>query len=95
MAVSIFLGFCYGGSLSLYAAQAAQHFGVRQFGSTYPIVVLGHGAAALTGPAIMGWTRDLTGSFNTGIILIVVVGVAGIAGYAWLTRPLKEHGIPE
>ena len=85
--VSAFLGFCYGGSLSLYAAQAAQHFGVNQLGSTYPMVVLAHGAAALTGPAIMGWTRDLTGSFSAGLILIAMVSVAGVAGYAWLTRP--------
>lgn len=87
--VSAFLGFCYGGSLSLYAAQTAQHFGAEQFGSTYPMVLLAHGAAALTGPAIMGWTRDMTGSFSTGIVLITIVGITGVAGYAWLRSPVE------
>jgi len=87
LALSAFLGFCYGGGLSLFAAQAAHEFGVRQFGATYPLVVLAHGLAAIIAPPIMGWTRDRTGSFNTGILMAVAVSVAGVIAYGWLTRP--------
>lgn len=93
VAISGFLGFCFGGSLSLYAAQSAQHFGILRFGSTYPVVMLAHGAAALTGPTIMGWTNDLTGSFSTGILIAFAVGIAGVVGYAWFTRPRPTEAV--
>jgi len=86
LAVSAFCGFCYGGSLSIYAAQAATIFGKRRLGSVYPVALIGHGMAAIVGPYVNGWAIDLTGSVVPALVLAGLVGLAGAIVYARLTR---------
>ena len=84
IAASAFLGFCYGGGLSLYAAQTAERYGAERVGSAYPPVLLAHGLAAVIGPPLGGWTFDITGTFTASILMAAAVNLAGVFGYLWL-----------
>jgi MFS transporter, OFA family, oxalate/formate antiporter len=86
LAESVFAGFCYGGSLSLYAAQTAAVYGAERVGTVYSLVMLSHGAAALLAPAAGGIGFDLTGSFAAPILLASATACTGFAGYAILAR---------
>lgn len=89
---SVFVGFCYGGSLSLYAAQTAATYGAERVGSVYSLAILFHGVAAIIAPAVGGQGFDRTGSFALPILLAAAVGLAGLAGYAALTREPRARG---
>lgn len=85
---SAFCGFCYGGSLALYVAQAAATYGSRNVGSVYPWALLAHGAAAIVGPFVGGGCVDLSGSFVSSLVLAFALGATGLIAYAWLApRP--------
>ena len=80
-----FLGFCYGGALSLYAAQAAHVYGNHVVGRVYSTAMLAHGLAAIAGPALGGLLVDATGDFTVTLLLAALVAAAGVAGYGAFT----------
>ncbi len=91
-AAATFLGFCYGGGLSLYAAQTAERYGSEHVGRAYPPVLLAHGLAAIVGPPMGGWIYDLTHSYTAGFVMAAAVGLAGVFGYMWLdTKTRAAH----
>lgn len=86
LAAAALVGFCYGGTLSIYAAQAAHLYGVHAVGSVYAAALLLHGAAALAAPPLAGWLVDRTGGYGWPIALAAATGAAGAWGYRRLMR---------
>ena len=75
---SFVLGFCYGGSLAVFASEAAAIYGIHVMGSVYPLALLLHGAAAIIAAPLTGLCVDLTGSYWPGIGLALVVAAIGL-----------------
>lgn len=72
------LGFCYGGSLAVFASEAAAVYGIHVMGSVYPLALLFHGAAAIIAAPLTGLGVDLTGSYWPGIGLALAVAAIGL-----------------
>jgi len=68
--VLVFLvGFFFGGSVVLFAAQTENSFGAGSLAGVYPFVFVFYGLAALIGPSVAGALLDTTGVY-TGLLLL-------------------------
>lgn len=81
---AIFVGFSFGGCLSIFAAQTAHRFGAERLGSVYPFVILFHGIGALIGPWVTGWGFDRSGNYALGISCAAVSAILGLIIYRLL-----------
>ncbi len=70
------IGFGFGGCFVIYASAVSRHYGVDAFPILYPLSFLGYGAAGIFGPVIGGGIADVTGSFNSALVLSVMVLVS-------------------
>ncbi len=86
LVAAFLVGFGFGACFIVYAAQVASRFGPERLGRVYPFVFLGYGAAGVVGPWVGGWLYDLTGSYDSALLLSLAVVVAGLAGSLWLLR---------
>lgn len=84
LVAAVFVGFSFGGCLSIFAAQTAHHFGAERLGSVYPFVMLFHGIGALIGPWVTGWGFDRFGSYTLGIVCAAASALVGMLGYRLL-----------
>lgn len=78
---SVLVGFGFGASFVLYAAQVAARYGMNEVGRVYPLLFLAYGAAGITGPLLGGMLHDWTGSCLWPIVASATVAAAG----AWWT----------
>ncbi len=94
---AFFVGFSFGGCLSIFAAQTAHRFGADRLGSVYPFIMLFHGLGALLGPWFTGWGYDQTGDYSLGLTAAAISAVLGLAAYRILSakgarsRPIDDH----
>ena len=73
------IGFFFGANFVVYALSIARFFGQTHFSILYPICFVAYGIAGLIAPGIGGYLADLTGSYQTSIMVaIVLVALAGI-----------------
>jgi MFS transporter, OFA family, oxalate/formate antiporter len=86
LAAAFFVGFSFGGCLSIFAAQTAHHFGAERLGSVYPFVMLFHGIGALIGPWVTGFGFDRYGSYTLGITCAAISALLGLLFYTSLMR---------
>jgi MFS transporter, OFA family, oxalate/formate antiporter len=84
LAVVLLTGTGFGSCFSVYALSTESLFGIDAFSTVYPMVFLGYGVAALTGPVLGGIIADSAGSFIPSIILSVVVIAAALAAVGLL-----------
>lgn len=82
IAVSV-LGFASGGFLPIQAAIFASRFGPMAFGRVSGLAVPFVTVSAL-GPAITGWIRDLSGSYDSAFLVWLVLIAPAIAAMFWL-----------
>jgi OFA family oxalate/formate antiporter-like MFS transporter len=87
--LSFAVGFGFGASFVVYAAQVASKYGPGRVSGIYPVVFLAYGAAGLTGPAAGGWMYDVTSSYTPAILLSSGVLASGLIATAWLLRRAK------
>src|SRR6056297_137971 len=73
LAVVLFVGTGFGSCFTVYALSTESMFGIDAFSTVYPMVFLGYGVAALTGPVLGGIIADSAGSYVPSIILSAVV----------------------
>jgi len=73
LAVVLFVGTGFGSCFTVYALSTESMFGIDAFSTVYPMVFLGYGVAALTGPVVGGIIADSAGSFVPSIVLSAVV----------------------
>lgn len=88
--VALLVGFGYGACPVIYAARVATVWGAPAVGTVYPIVLLFHGLAAITGPYLCGAMYDATGAFVAPLLVAGTVGLAGALGTWWLRPVLAE-----
>jgi MFS transporter, OFA family, oxalate/formate antiporter len=91
---AFFMGFQFGGGLSIYPAQTAHRFGAEHLGSIYPFVMLFHGIGAVIGPTVTGWGFDAMGNYNLGFALAAVSAAVGLVLYRMLIRKEARAGGP-
>jgi OFA family oxalate/formate antiporter-like MFS transporter len=91
MVSSFMLGFCYGGALSVFPSEVSAIYGVHVMGSVYPIVLTGHGVAAIIAGPLTGLGEDVSGGYWPGIILAMVVAVAGLIACVALASPAPDR----
>lgn len=82
---SFFLGFTYGGSLSIYPSQTASIFGSNRINEVYPYILFAHGIAAAIGPAIGGLLIDKFESYTPVYILSFCGALIGLIAYLLLS----------
>jgi OFA family oxalate/formate antiporter-like MFS transporter len=88
----LFLGFCYGGGLVVFASEASRIYGMHLMGSVYTVVLAGHGVAGIVAAPLTGYGVDLTGGYWPGLLLALGTAAAGLVASAWLTR--QEASLP-
>lgn len=77
LALSVLIGFGFGGNFVLFAKESAQVFGVKNLGLVYPYVFIGSAFAGIAGPFSGGLLFDISGSYNYAIILASTMSVLG------------------
>jgi len=84
-------GIGFGSCFSIYALSTEYMFGLHAFSTVYPLVFLGYGIAALTGPVLGGVIADSTGSFTPSIIMSALFAAAAIAAVGFLFVPAASR----
>jgi cyanate permease len=73
---------------------AAELFGVRVLGRVMGIVLTADGVAEATAPMLVGYLRDLEGSYDYAFFLLVGAALVGAAAVALLPgRPLNAPSL--
>ncbi len=84
LVVVLFTGIGFGSCFTVYALSTESIFGIHAFPTVYPMVFLGYGLAALTGPVLGGIIADSAGSYFPSIILSAVVIVLALTAIGLL-----------
>jgi MFS family permease len=79
-------GIGLGGEYLIIPLMAAELFGVGVLGRVMGIIVTADGVAEAVSPMLVGYLRDVTGTYSAGFIWLVVVALAGAAAIALLPR---------
>ncbi|WP_276363118.1 MFS transporter [Daejeonella sp. H1SJ63] len=75
---AIVFGIGLGGDYMIIPLMAAELFGVRVMGRVMGIVLTGDGLAEAIAPWMVGWIRDISGSYANGFSVLIVLAVVGI-----------------
>ncbi len=73
-----FVGFTFGGMLTIFPAITANTFGIKNLGVNYGLVFTAWGGGGVFGPLVGGIVRDLTGTYEISYIISAVLSVVGI-----------------
>ncbi len=77
LALSMFIGFGFGGNFVLFAKETAQVYGVKNLGVIYPYVFIGYAIAGIAGPFSGGVLYDSTDSYFYAIVLACIMSLFG------------------
>jgi sugar phosphate permease len=80
-------GIGLGGEYLIIPLMAAELFGVGVLGRVMGIIVTADGVAEAVAPMLVGYARDVTGSYQLGFGALVGVALLGAAAIALLPRP--------
>ena len=89
-AVSVLLGFSYGGAMPLYAILVREHFPAKIMGSVFGIVAMIAALGMALGPPVGGWLFDRLGGYGWLYIASSAIGVAA-ALMAMTLRPRRPR----
>jgi MFS family permease len=70
-------GLGLGGEYMIIPLVAADLFGVHVLGRVMGIVLTADGVAEATAPMLVGYLRDVTGSYDTGFTLLIGAAILG------------------
>jgi sugar phosphate permease len=79
-------GLGLGGEYLIIPLMAAELFGVRVLGRLLGVILTADGVAEATVPMLVGYLRDVTGSYRTGFFLLIAIAIAGTLAIAALPR---------
>jgi len=88
-AMSLFaaiFGIGLGGEYLIIPLMAAELFGVGVLGRVMGIIVTADGVAEAVSPMLVGYLRDVTGSYRAGFTWLIVVALVGAAAIVMLPR---------
>ena len=85
-AFAVVFGLGLGGEYLIIPLIAAELFGVNVLGRLLGVVLTADGVAEAVSPMLVGYLRDVDGSYRIGFSLLIVVALAGAAAIAALPR---------
>jgi sugar phosphate permease len=83
-AFAIVFGLGLGGEYMIIPLMAGELFGLEVLGRVMGIVLTADGVAEAAAPMLVGYLRDHSGSYTTGLMTLVATAVAGAAAIALL-----------
>jgi sugar phosphate permease len=84
-------GMALGGDYMIIPLMAAELFGVRILGRVMGLIMTFDGLSEAFSPMLVGWLRDISGSYARGFTALMVLGIIGIIAISML--PLKKKSI--
>jgi len=81
-------GIALGGDYMIIPLMAAELFGVKIMGRIMGLILTFDGLAEAFSPMLVGWLRDISGSYARGFTALMVLGIIGIIAVSML--PLKK-----
>jgi MFS family permease len=94
-AFAVVFGLGLGGEYLIIPLIAAELFGVKVLGRLLGVVLTADGVAEAVSPMAVGYLRDVTGSYRTGFIGLILIALAGAAAVAMLPRTPAPAPIAE
>ena len=85
-AFAVVFGLGLGGEYLIIPLIAAELFGVSVLGRLLGVVLTADGVAEAVSPMLVGYLRDVSGSYRIGFFWLIVVALAGAAAVAALPR---------
>jgi sugar phosphate permease len=85
-AFAVIFGLGLGGEYMIIPLMAAELFGVKVLGRLLGVILTADGVAEATCPMLVGYLRDVTGSYRTGFVLLIAVALSGTLAIAFLPR---------
>jgi MFS family permease len=83
---AVVFGIGLGGEYLIIPLMAAELFGVGVLGRVMGIIVTADGVAEAVSPMLVGYVRDVTGSYRAGFIWLIAAALVGAAAIAVLPR---------
>jgi sugar phosphate permease len=85
-AFAVVFGLGLGGEYLIIPLIAAELFGVQVLGRLLGVVLTADGVAEAVSPMLVGYLRDVSGSYRIGFYWLILVALAGAASVAALPR---------
>ena len=85
-AFAIVFGLGLGGEYLIIPLIAAEIFGVKVLGRLLGVILTADGVAEAVSPMLIGYLRDVNGSYRFGFFLLIAIALAGAAAAATLPR---------
>ena len=85
-AFAVVLGLGLGGEYMIIPLMSAELFGVRVLGRLLGVILTADGVAEATSPMLVGYLRDVSGSYRSGFFLLIAIAIAGTLAIASLPR---------
>jgi sugar phosphate permease len=83
---AIVFGIGLGGDYMIIPLMAAEIFGVRVLGRLMGVILTADGVAEATAPWLVGYLRDVSGSYATGFSVLIVLALLGAVGVMFLPK---------
>ncbi len=77
-------GVALGGEYMIIPLMAGELFGVHVLGRVLGIVLTADGVAEATAPMLVGYLRDMNGTYNAGFFTLIGAALAGATAIALL-----------
>ncbi len=85
---AVIFGIGLGGDYMIIPLMAAELFGVKVMGRVMGIILTGDGLAEALAPWMVGWLRDISGSYANGFSALIVLAVIGIIAVLFTPRKM-------
>lgn len=83
-------GICLGGDYMIIPLMAADLFGVKLLGRIMGLILTADGFADAFSPILVGWVRDVTGSYMNGFYILMIFALISIASISMLKANKKD-----
>jgi MFS family permease len=90
---AVVFGLGLGGEYLIIPLIAAELFGVQMLGRLLGVILTADGVAEAASPMLIGYLRDVTGSYRTGFLLLIAIALAGAVAVAALPGPAARQEI--
>ena len=90
LAVIGMFGLATGAEIDVVLYQATRHFGLKAFGTLFSGIITFGALFAAIGPATAGWLHDRTGSYNSLLVVVMVLMAIGALGMAMTGRARRD-----
>jgi MFS family permease len=75
-AFAVVFGLGLGGEYLIIPLIAAELFGVQVLGRLLGVILTANGVAEATSPMLIGYLRDVTGSYRSGFVLLIAIAIS-------------------